>query len=542
MKGSFPNRGLGLRERLYRRLQRTPLYGFFLPQNAPKNFRTLPKTTLPRIPDPKTAHSILYGQLSIAGATAPIDDNIWLTQRPGKNWVIAAHSFDWLGDLCAFDHPKSREKALLLVDQWIDRHSNYSETVWRSDITGRRIINWLCWAHLLFDCSGPSFSDRFCRSVARQCAHLDHVSTFDRDGAGRITAMAGQAFGEIVLNGEISNRLSAGLSRELSRQVLADGGHASRCPETHLRVLSDIILMRKAFANSNAGIPEYLNNAIDRMCPIVRFFRHSDGCFGQFNGGGESNASLIEHILDLAASNGKAPTSIPHSRFERFVAGSMTILLDTGKPASAAIAPFGCAGTFGFEACSGKDRLIVNCGSRANLDADWLWASRTTAAHSTLTIENTNSCILHKYGGAESEKLEVECDRGEIDGDCWLSASHTGYLQKFGLTHRRRFFVDASGFDFRGEDTLIGNDEHQFVLRFHLHPDVTASLLQNNRTALLRTKSGKAWYFRISGGVLSVADSVYLGNPTLAKRSKQLVIEGSTSRSSTTVKWALQSN
>ena len=358
MKCSFPNRGLGLRERLYRRLQRTPLYGFFLPQNAPKNFRILPKTTLPRLPDLKTANSILSGQLSIAGATAPIDAKIWLTHGPGKNWVIAAHSFDWLGDLCAFDDLKSREKALLLVDQWIDRHSNYSETVWRSDITGRRIINWLCWAHLLFDYSGPSFNDRFCRSVARQCAHLNRVSTFDRDGAGRITALAGQAFGEIVLNGEISNRLSLSLSEELSRQVLADGGHASRCPETHLRVLSDIILMRNAFANSNTGIPEYLNNAIDRMCPIVRFFRHSDGCFGQFNGGGESNATLIEHILDLAASNGKAPTSIPHSRFERFVAGSMTILLDTGKPAPAAIEPFGYAGTLGFEACSGEDRLI----------------------------------------------------------------------------------------------------------------------------------------------------------------------------------------
>ena len=540
MTGSFPKRGLSLRERLYRRLHRTPLYGPFLPQKAPKNFSTLPEFTLPSLPDYTIANAILSGQLSVASTTAPIDDNIWFTRRPGENWFTAAHGFDWLGDLCAFDHPESIEKALLLIDQWIDCHSNYSETVWKSNITGRRIINWLCWAHLLFDHGGPSFSDRFCESVSRQSAHLDRISTFDCDGASRITALAGQVFGEIAVNGDISNRLSVVLSREFERQVLADGGHASRCPETHLRVLSDLILMRAAFVNNNVHTPEYLNNAIDRMCPIVRFFRHGDGCFGQFNGGGESSITLIEHVLDLAASNGKAPTSAPHLGFERVVAGSMTVLLDTGKPAPASIDPFGCAGTLGFEVCSGKERLIVNCGFRKNLDAEWQWASRATAAHSTLTIENTNSCILHKAGGAESEALNVECDRGEIDGDCWLSTSHAGYVQEFGLTHRRRIFVAKSGADLRGEDTLIGKYEYEFALRFHLHPDITTSLLQNNRTALLRTKSGAAWYFRVNGGVLSVADSVYLGNQTMAKRSKQLVIEGSTSHLSTTVKWALQ--
>lgn len=542
MKDSLPNRRLNLRERFYRRLHRTPLYGLSLPQKAPKNFRTLPEIGLPSLPNREVANAIFTGQLSVAGATAPVDDDLWLTRRPGENWFKAAHGFDWLNDLFASDHPESADKALLLIDQWIDHHTNYSDEVWRSDIIGRRVINWLSWAHLLFEQGGPSFSDRFCESVARQCMHLGRVSTFDRDGAERITALTGQVFGEVALDGNISNRLSTSLAQELDRQVLADGGHASRCPETHLRVLSDLILMRAALVINHVATPECLNNAIDRMCPIVRFFRHGDGRFGQFNGGGESSAALIEHVLSLAASDGKAPTSAPHSGFERVVAGSMTVLLDTGKPAPSVINAFGHAGTLGFEVCAGNERLIVNCGFRENLDAEWQWASRATAAHSTLTIENANSCILHKAGGTEFEHLDIECDRGEIDGNCWLSASHTGYLNEFGLTHRRRFFIDASGNDFRGEDTVVGDSEHPFALRFHLHPDIAVSLLQNNRTALLRTKSGTPWYFRVSGGVLTLADSVYLGDQAMAKRSKQLLIEGTTTRASATVKWALQPN
>jgi uncharacterized heparinase superfamily protein len=521
---------------------RTPLYDLLLAKKKPTGFCKLPLVAYPSIPNTDATNSILEGHLSIAGSTAPINENIWATEGPSQHWLIAANGFAWLGDLLSEETPDAVEKALRLIDQWIDRHMKYSDLVWRSDIAGRRIVNWICWAPLLFQHAGPSFRDLFCEGLARQIQHLKHVSAFDQDGDKRIAALTGRLFGEVVFDGqpEVSKRLATRLSIELERQIMADGGHASRCPETHLTVLTDLVAMRAVLTAGQVAIPDCISNAIDRLSPMVRFFRHPDGAFSQFNGGSESNPELIDHVMKLAASNGKPPTRAPHAGFERVTSGQFTLLLDTGAPPDTGMNKDSHAGTLSFELSVGQERLIVNCGSRANLDDEWRWAGRATAAHSTVSIGDANSSALIKEGGVLPHPLTIECDRGERDGNSWLSTSHTGYHSAFGLTHRRRLYIDATGLDLRGEDTIVGEGVHPFIARFHLHPDVSVSLLQNGNTALLRTGSGTGWHFRVSGGVLEIADSVYLGGRTMARRSKQLVVPGITSADATTLKWALQ--
>ena len=94
--------------------------------------------------------------------------------------------------------------------------------------------------------------------------------------------------------------------------------------------------------------------------------------------------------------------------------------------------------------------------------------------------------------------------------------------------------------DLRGEDTLTGEENAPFKIHFHLHPDIDVLLRQDRTSALIRTKSGSAWRFRVSGGTLNLEDSVYLGDRAFAKRSKQIVAIGKTFDAATTVKWALQ--
>ena len=67
-----------------------------------------------------------------------------------------------------------------------------------------------------------------------------------------------------------------------------------------------------------------------------------------------------------------------------------------------------------------------------------------------------------------------------------------GYEPNFGLTHRRRLWLSADGTDLRGEDTLSGAHAGLFTVRFHQHPDMQVSLIQNGGAALLRAPSGTA--------------------------------------------------
>ena len=54
-------------------------------------------------------------------------------------------------------------------------------------------------------------------------------------------------------------------------------GHISRNPGALIELLIDLLPLRQTFAARNIAPPPALLNAIDRMMPMLRFFRHGDG-------------------------------------------------------------------------------------------------------------------------------------------------------------------------------------------------------------------------------------------------------------------------
>jgi uncharacterized heparinase superfamily protein len=186
----------------------------------------------------------------------------------------------------------------------------------------------------------------------------------------------------------------------------------------------------------------------------------------------------------------------------------------------------------------GKERLVVNCGAYSGDNDDWLIAQRTTAAHSAMTVGNINSSELLPGGAIGNRPKSVAADRRDTDGNIWIDSSHDGYQTLLGLTHSRRIYLAANGGDVRGEDTLSGKGEHKFTVRFHLHPSVSASLVQDGGSVLMRLPSGAGWRFRSSGGVVSMQESVYLGVRGEIKRGEQIVVSGATQNGGAQVKWA----
>ena len=81
------------------------------------------------------------------------------------------------------------------------------------------------------------------------------------------------------------------LIEELRKQILPDGGHISRNPGALIELLADLLPLRQLFSARELQPPQALNNAIDRMMPMLRFFRHADGNFAQFNGMGPTRST-----------------------------------------------------------------------------------------------------------------------------------------------------------------------------------------------------------------------------------------------------------
>lgn len=75
----------------------------------------------------------------------------------------------------------------------------------------------------------------------------------------------------------------------------------------------------------------------------------------------------------------------------------------------------GCASTTAFEFSDGAQRIVVNCGGAratvAQVPASLAHGLRTTAAHSTLTLGDSNSTAIHADGTLGRGVAEVELSR-----------------------------------------------------------------------------------------------------------------------------------
>jgi uncharacterized heparinase superfamily protein len=179
-------------------------------------------------------------------------------------------------------------------------------------------------------------------------------------------------------------------------------------------------------------------------------------------------------------------------------------------------------------------------GAHPDENSEWHQVLRATAAHSTVVVDDTNAIELPKAGTKALAPVLVTCQRQESDGNVVLQMRHQGYARPFGLVHRRDLYLSAHGDDVRGQDTLAGSGGKAFAARFHLHPDVKASLVEGGAAVLLKLAGGDGWRFLASGGRIGLEESVYHGDIARIRRSQQIVVAGPLAGAGAIIKWAFR--
>ena len=520
-----------------RHLYGTKLYRLTLPRHAVMPTGQIPTDMWPG--DANRGAIIVNGDFELAGNAIRDAEAPWLADGVSADWLATVSIFDWLRDLRAVGNEAARLRGRALIHRWIDTHGDWNQTAWQPGELGARIANWIGHCEFLTGGSDTSFQQAFYHSLVRQTRHLRRVARYAAPGTPAILALKGLIFASLAFeNDKLLERSLSGLNEEIERQLLGDGGTVMRNPSCQLDYVRHMIDIRSALRNGQQAVPHWVQTAIDRMAPMLRFFRHSDGGLALFNDSREEEGWLIDVVLTRSEARGKPLESAPHSGFERLTADRTTVIMDVGKPPPKGYDSMAHAEALSFEMSVGKERLVVNCGALHGDSAAWITPQRTTAAHSTVTVEDVNSAEILGKGGFSHLPVMLSIDRKEADGDTWIEATHDGYQRTFGLVHSRRLYLGANGGDLRGEDTLTGKGNHKFVVRFHLHPDVRASMVQEGNAILLRLPSGSGWRFRASGGVMALQESVYLGSGNSVKRTEQIAISSATQLGTGQVKWA----
>src|SRR5262249_23969647 len=310
---------------------------------APQDLRTA---------DPTRASEIYAGRFAFARKVVVCDGRSPFEMLPpSEEWAEVLFGFGWLRHLRAAESGITRANARALVHEWITLQNSTDSVAWRPDVVARRVMSWLTQAPLVLHDADARFYRRFMRSLARQVRYLRRVAGNARDGLPHVQCVIALTAAALCMAGQ--ERLLKSATRrlvdELQRQILPDGGHISRNPGTLIDLLLDLLPIRQAFAARNVVPAPALINAIDRMMPMLRFFRHGDGNFGLFNGMGPTPGDRLATVLAYDDTRGTPVANAPHSGYQRLQADDVIVLVDTGQPPPIALSHEAHAGCLSFE-------------------------------------------------------------------------------------------------------------------------------------------------------------------------------------------------
>ncbi len=518
---------------------------------APQDLRTA---------DATRASEIYSGRFAFAGKVVICDGrSVFEMEPPSDDWGAALLGFGWLRHLRAAESGITRANARALVDEWIALQGGYHSIAWRPDVLARRIISWLSQSTLLLQDADIRFYRRYLRSLVRQVRYLRHTAGDARTGVAAMQAFIALTYAALCIAGQARYIRSATerLSSEIERQILPDGGHISRDPGAVIDILLEFLPLRQAFAARNIAPPQALLNAIDRMMPMLRFFRHSEGTFAHFNGMGATPADRLSTLLAYDETHGTPFANAPHSGYQRLEAGGAVLLMDTGRAPPIEMSLEAHAGCLSFEFSTPKQALlVVNCGVPASGRESWRQVARATAAHSTVTFNNTSSArfveaatFKRMLGGSPmlGGPRHVVTTREEGSDGTVLRTAHDGYADRFDIVHERVLMLAFDGLRLDGEDVFLDaggepqvrSTQDEFAVRFHLHPTVKATRLSDGHGVMLMMPNRDVWTFSAHEDQVELEDSVYLAGSEGPRRTTQLVIRGR-ARTASRVLWSFQ--
>ena len=566
----FAPPSLGAGERLVRLAYRLGVPGGIL--RSP--FRKAPRARLLAtvenpLPGQRAAGTALRaGWLSVHGGRLALADVDYASKTITPPFERALHGFRWLDDLAA-SGPRETAAPLAetLVAGWLDAHRRAGKgPAWDVGNTGQRLLGWLVHAPLILSGHDRVLRGKILTALDETARWLDRHIGNAADRLGEVAGWCAIVAAGLLLPEGKPRRLygEAGLLRALGELIGDDGGVLSRSPLAQIEAIELLVRLTACYKATRRDPPEAIPAMLALLVPPLLCLLHGDGGLGNWQGAGAIAAARIEALIAATGVRTRPLREVRQWGYQRASAGpqraATVLVLDAAPPPLARHARDGCASTLAFELCAGKQRLIVNCGGAAfaggAIPVRLGQGLRATAAHSTLTLDDTNSTAVLINGRLGAGVSEVEVDRRQVVADAGrrgatrIEAAHDGYVPRFGLTHRRSLLLRDDGGELLGEDRLVPSGRRgkhgkiAFAIRFHLAPGVETYLSKDGHGVALALPDGSHWQFRSgakdAGVQIALDDSLWTDGQGRPQATKQVVIYGMVSRGGGSFPWVFK--
>ncbi len=426
--------------------------------------------------------------------THTLDDVGWDDRGLDKLWRYNLHYFD---DLNARDGYLRCDWHVALLKRWVAENYPGFGNGWEPYPTSLRIVNWVKWK-----LAGNVLPDVCVQSLAMQARWLSkrleqHLLGNHLFANAKALVFAGVFFA----GGEADIYLEQGLSiinRELSEQVLPDGGNFERSTMYHgifLEDVLDLINIAQVYPGCiDVKVVEGWRETAGRMLSWMIGMVHPDGQIALFNDAAfyvaPEPAELFVYAERLGLHGAEPVTNVrwqlqhwPESGYIRLNSPGAVALLDVAPVGPDYLPGHAHADTLSFELSLFDQRVVVNGGtSRYGLGPERL-RERQTVSHSTVEVAGQSSSEV--WGGFRVARRAYPFDFESSQEHELLSVtcSHDGYTRLPNKPiHRREWVMDSSGL--LVTDLVVGG-EYSAVARYILHPAVQVAEAGENEWLLV---------------------------------------------------------
>lgn len=518
---------------------KTPLYSLTLNGEIPTHLAQTLRDPWPG--DGNLGQAIQRGEFLLNGKPCHFTPglgygNIWQQTLPDAA-ARELHGFEWLRHLHAMGGNQARQIARDIILEWKTKFYHFHDIAWHPVVMSERLTAWIAHFGFYGVSADVEFRHYFFAAISRQVRHLQRVLYKECTNSERLFALKGLLYAAFALPSDFieKDKLLLILENELTEQLFADGFHVSRNPSLQFLLLRDLVEVRNLFLQTDQEPPQWLLDNIDLVAKALRIVRHGDNSLALFNGGFEENPTFLDLLMVSVNAKGRPMDALEDAGYYRLSAHRSLIVFNGGsRQAASDQVP---ESLFSFEFSVGKERLIVNCGAGSAISKEWEEAGETLPAHSALSPAR-----LDKISYTPEIARHISIQRHQSEGNIWMEAEHGAFRDSRGFVYQRRLFLNAMGDDLRGEDILMraGQETNAvpFLIRFHLHPKVQASMTQSG--VLLRLPSGAGFRIRGSGEGIALEPSIYLGVKGTIQKTQQVVIKSELIGNEAQVKWAIQ--
>ena len=470
-------------------------------------------------------------------------NNVWDNNNLKKKDYKNLNSFFWLFSL---DLKSSKKDTQNVILQWINKNQRYNSKSWELDIVAKRIIAWTSNSRLTYENSSTDFKNSFNGIIKKQINHLINEIEQPEWVDDKVIGCAA-----IILAGlsyqDNNEHLNIGLNllkKHVKYSFDNDGFPKSRNIRQLCFYLKYFVLIREWFKESQSEIPNFIDENIYYLGQAYAFTWQNNKADIFFNGNNETNNYDFDTYLKKLGYNFKN---------QSYELGGYTLLnnkkislnVDTGSSPDKKFSSNYQAGALSFEILSNGKKLICNCGYFQNHSHQLNELSKSSAAHSTLILDDRSSCQFNKTENQSSKishGLRILKKNIVFEKNYWkINASHDGYLKQYGIIHERELEFYPEQMKFIGHDKIISKNHIKnlkFEIRFHLEPNIKIMKTQDNKSILIDL-GGEGWKFNCDNYNINVDNGLYFGRKNFFIENKNIIISGMTNKENQTIRWEI---